>query len=230
MSLFAIADTHLSLGTNKAMDAFPGWDGYVQRLQKNWNKVVSPGDYVVIAGDISWAMNFAELEADFQFLHALNGTKILLKGNHDFWWDTRSKIEGFLAQKGFDSIHILHNSAFLAGPDVVCGSRGWMLDAQETADQKILNREVLRLQMSLAAAAQMEGRRFVFLHYPPVSAAGVCEPIVELLQKEGITRCYYGHLHGEAARYSIRQNINGIYFSLISGDYLGFCPILIDKF
>lgn len=230
MSLFAIADTHLSLCANKPMDAFAGWDGYVNRLKKNWNAVVSPDDYVVIAGDISWAMDFKELEADFCFLHNLNGKKIILKGNHDFWWSTRRKIENFIEEKGFDSISIVHNSAFQAGPVVVCGSRGWMMDTAEAADQKILNREVMRVKLSIDAGRQLAGEPVVFLHYPPLGPNGVCTELFDLLKSEGITRCYYGHLHGDAARYSINQTIDGIHFALISADYLGFCPILTDKF
>lgn len=230
MSLFAIADTHLSLCTNKPMDAFPGWSDYVQRLEKNWNAVVSPQDFVVIAGDVSWAMDFKELAADFRFLHQLNGKKIILKGNHDYWWNTRTKMEAFIIEQGFDSIFLLHNSAFQAGSVVICGSRGWMMDGEEPSDQKILNREVLRLKLSIDAGRQLTGDPVVFLHYPPLSSGGLCQEICDLLKQEKITRCYYGHLHGYAARYSINKTVDNIHFSLISADYLGFCPILIDKF
>lgn len=230
MSLFAIADTHLSLNSNKPMDSFPGWENYVRRLETRWNSIVTPDDYVVIAGDISWAMNFMELEKDFQFLEHLNGKKLLLKGNHDYWWSTRKKIEDFLKEKSFTSISLVHNSACQAGPVVVCGSRGWMLDSAEAADLKILNREVQRVKMSIAAARGLQGEPIVFLHYPPVSQNGTCHEIVNLLAAEGIKRCYYGHLHGDGARYTVNQMVDGIHFSLISADYLGFCPILIEKF
>lgn len=230
MSLYAIADTHLSLTANKPMDSFPGWQNYVQRLEQNWNHLVEPKDFVVIAGDVSWAMSLNEMEEDLRFLHRLNGTKILLKGNHDYWWSTRKKIENFLLEKGFDSIFLVHNSAFQAGPDVVCGSRGWLLEPEEPADQKILAREVARLKLSVNAARQLEGEPVVFLHYPPVGPSGVCEEIVNVLRQEQISRCYYGHLHGNAARFCMKTELNGIHFSLISADYLEFCPILIDKF
>ena len=104
MSLFAIADTHLSFGTDKPMDTFEGWENYTERLKKNWNNVVSPNDDVVIAGDISWAMDFSELAADFDFLESLNGNKILLKGNHDYWWNTLSKMNRFLEENLYRSI------------------------------------------------------------------------------------------------------------------------------
>lgn len=230
MSLFAIADTHLSLNTNKSMDCFPGWEDYVRRLRERWNAVVSPDDFVVIAGDISWAMSLEQAEADFRYLHELNGKKLILKGNHDFWWNTRKKIENFLFENGFSSIHIVHNSAFQAGPIAVCGSRGWLLDGVEEADQKILNREVQRVKTSIDAARKLEGEPVVFLHYPPVSQSEVCEELLALLKAENIKRCFYGHLHGNGARYTVKQVIDDIQFSLISADYLGFCPILIEKF
>lgn len=230
MSLFAIADTHLSFGTNKPMDSFIGWTNYVSRLEENWNNVVKSDDSVVIAGDISWAMNFDELVADFDFLHKLNGTKIILKGNHDYWWNTRTKIEAFIAAHGFDSIQILHNSACAVGTKVVCGSRGWMFDNTQESNQKILNREVMRLKLSIDAGKKLEGTPIVFLHYPPITASETCNGILALLKAEKIERCYYGHLHGASTRYAVNEVVEGIRFALISADYLEFCPILIEKF
>ena len=107
MSLFAISDTHLSFGTDKPMDSFPGWNDYVCRIEKNWNSIVENDDTVVIAGDISWAMNFDELEADFSFINSLNGKKIIIKGNHDYWWNTASKMNKFLEANNFETISIL---------------------------------------------------------------------------------------------------------------------------
>lgn len=152
MSLFAIADTHLSLGTNKPMDSFPGWNDYVQRLEKNWNNIVTDSDTVVIAGDISWAMNFDELVADFDFLNKLNGRKIIVKGNHDYWWNTATKMNKFIESNKFDSIKILHNNSYTVNNISVCASRGWMFESDEEHDEKILNREVNRLKMSLDSA------------------------------------------------------------------------------
>ena len=145
MSLFAIADTHLSFGTDKPMDDFIGWNDYTARLQKNWNSIVEPYDTVVIAGDISWAMNFDELKADFEFIHNLNGTKIILKGNHDYWWTTARKMNKFIEENGFNSIKILHNNSYTVGDVSVCGSRGWMFESDEAHDEKVLNREVMRV-------------------------------------------------------------------------------------
>lgn len=231
MSLFAIADTHLSFGTDKPMDQFYGWQDYVSRLESNWNRLVSDEDTVVIAGDISWAMNFEELKKDFAYINdTLSGEKIILKGNHDYWWNTKSKMDKFLLENHFDKIKILNNNAEQTGPVVVCGSRGWPFDSEDGHDVKMLGREAGRLRMSLDSGKKLEGERIVFLHYPPVNVNESCDEILGLLREEEISRCYYGHLHGDAARYSVNKTIENIKFSLISADYLGFCPILIEKF
>lgn len=225
MSLFAIADTHLSFGTDKPMDSFPGWNDYVSRLEKNWNSVVTQQDTTVIAGDISWAMNFEELYNDFDFINRLNGEKIILKGNHDYWWNTFSKMNKFIDQNNFHSIKILHNNAYNVGGVSVCGSRGWMFESEEEHDEKVLNREVNRIKMSIEAAESEE--KIVFLHYPPLTTNGSCSEILELLKENGIKKCYYGHLHGVAAKIAVDDTIDGIQFKLISCDKLGFLPKLI---
>lgn len=225
MSLFAIADTHLSFGTDKPMDSFPGWNDYVSRIEKNWNSVVGDDDTVVIAGDISWAMSFDELKADFEFINKLNGHKIILKGNHDYWWNTASKMNKFIEENGYDTIKILHNNSFVVDGVSVCGSRGWMFESEEAHDEKILNREVNRVKMSLDSAQCDE--KLVFLHYPPVTTNLECKEILELLKQYGIKKCYYGHLHGVATKFAVEGEIEGIDFKLISCDKLGFMPKLI---
>lgn len=228
MSLFAIADTHLSFGTNKPMDTFAGWENYTERLQKNWNKVVGADDDVVIAGDISWAMDFNELEADFDFLEALNGNKIILKGNHDFWWNTLSKMNRLIQEKGYKTIKFLYNNSYECGPCSVCGSRGWIYDSEEEQDKKILLRETARLERSLQSS--QNSSKLLFLHYPPVSQNFKCEEIIELINKYGIKKCYFGHLHGEAAKYAFEGEQDGVDYKLISCDRLKFTPYLILKY
>jgi predicted phosphohydrolase len=228
MSLFAIADTHLSFGTDKPMDTFEGWSNYTQRLKENWNKIVDDKDYVVIAGDISWAMSFSELEADFDYINKLNGKKIILKGNHDYWWNTMSKMNKFIEENGFDTISILHNSSYDFDGFSVCGSRGWFFDSDEEHNEKVLNREVMRLKASIESAKNEE--KIVFLHYPPVYENQNCKEILNLLKEKGIKKCYYGHLHGMAAKYAFDDNFEGIDFKLISADRLKFVPLLIKKF
>lgn len=228
MSLFAIADTHLSFGTNKPMDSFPGWENYTDRLKENWNKIIDNDDFVVIAGDISWAMNFDELKVDFDFINKLNGKKIILKGNHDYWWNTMSKMNKFIKENQFDTITILHNSAFDFDDFSVCGSRGWFFDSEEEHNEKVLNREVMRVKTSIECAKNDE--KIVFLHYPPVTENQCCDEILNLLKEKGIKKCYYGHLHGGAAKYAFDDNFDGIDFKLISADRLKFVPLLIKKF
>lgn len=228
MSLFAIADTHLSFGTNKPMDTFEGWQNYTEKLEKNWNSLVDDNDYVIIAGDISWAMNFNELKPDFDFINNLNGTKIILKGNHDYWWNTVTKMNKFLAENNYNSIKFLHNNSYDFNEFSVCGSRGWFFDSTEEQDEKVLSREVNRIKMSLDSAANNE--KIVFLHYPPVTTNDKCEEIFELLKSYGIKKCYYGHLHGVAAKFAIDDTVEDISLKCISADRLNFTPYLINKF
>ena len=188
MGLWAIADLHLSLGADKPMDVFSGWQDYVPRLEENWRNTVSPEDTVVIAGDISWAMGLSETEADFTFLHRLPGQKLLIKGNHDYWWTTRKKMETFFAAHGWDDLHIVHNSAFsVDGRFAVCGTRGWFYDAEDGADRRILLREAERLRTSVRAARDTGLEPVCFLHYPPVYGDMVCREITDVLKEEGIT-------------------------------------------
>lgn len=225
MSLFAIADTHLSFGTDKPMDSFPGWNDYVDRIEKNWNKIVTNDDTVVIAGDISWAMNFDELKADFDFIERLKGKKIILKGNHDYWWNTSKKMNDFIESQRYKTISILFNNSYDIDGVSVCGSRGWLFDVDDEHDEKVLNREVGRLRLSLESAVNDE--IIVFLHYPPVTTDTKCDEILNLLKEYGIKKCYYGHLHGIAAKKAIDDVVDGIEFRLISCDRLGFVPKLI---
>lgn len=228
MSLFAIADTHLSLSADKAMDDFPGWRDYTAMLKKNWNRLVNADDYVVVAGDISWAMNFAELSADFEFINSLNGKKIISKGNHDYWWNTISKMNKFVEENGFDTISFLYNNSYDFDGFSVCGSRGWFFDFEDGHNEKILNREIMRLKLSVDSAQNDE--KIVFLHYPPITANGRCDEILELLKREGIKKCFYGHLHGTAINFAVHGNTDGVDFKLISADSLGFTPYLVKKF
>ena len=228
MSLFAIADTHLSFGTNKPMDTFEGWQNYTEKLEKNWNRLIEDKDYIIIAGDISWAMNFDELKPDFDFINKLNGTKIILKGNHDYWWNTVTKMNKFLAENNYNSIKFLHNNSYDFNGFSVCGSRGWFFDSNEEQDEKVLSREVKRIQMSLDSAANDE--KIVFLHYPPVTTNDKCEEIFNLLKSYGIKKCYYGHLHGVAAKFVIDDTVEDISLKCISADRLKFTPYLVNKF
>lgn len=223
MALYAIGDPHLSLGSSKPMDVFGGaWTGYVEKLKKGFESI-GPEDTVVLCGDISWGMSLAESKEDFAFLDALPGQKIILKGNHDYWWATASKMERFFEEHGFSSFRILHNNCHAYGEYALCGTRGWFFEEDmKSQNQKVFNRELLRLETSLKAAGERE--IICFLHYPPCYQGYRCEPILALLEAYGVSRCYYGHLHGASTRLAMQGKQNGVDYRLISADYVKFRP------
>ena len=227
MALYAIADTHLSLSTDKPMDIFRGWTDYMQRLESHWRALVAPTDTVVIAGDISWGMSLNEALADFRFLHNLPGQKLIFKGNHDYWWTTRRKMDTFLLENDLHTLRIVHNDAVVVGDIAVCGTRGWFYDEEEPDNAKILAREAGRLATSIAAAKQTGATPIVFLHYPPIFDGRECTELLDVLKRENITHCYYGHVHSAGIRCAFQGEWEGITFRLISGDALGFCPLHI---
>lgn len=226
MAVFVIGDLHLSLGTDKPMDVFPGWEGYLPKLERSWRALVAPEDTVVLAGDTSWAMNLADTKADFTFLQGLPGQKWLLKGNHDYWWTTARKMQTFLQENGLNSLHILHNNACVVGDVALCGTRGWPFDDVAAQGEKLMAREAGRLRMSLQAG-QQAAQRIAFLHYPPVYPGASAKEIVDVLQEFHVTECYYGHLHGRSIRFAVQGDVDGIRYKLISADSLGFCPYKI---
>jgi len=231
MSIYAIADLHLSLSTgeSKTMEVFRGWENYVKRIEENWVKTVSDADTVVVAGDLSWAMKLEKAYKDFLFLENLPGRKILIKGNHDYWWSSKNKINQFFKEKDFSSIYIIHNSAEAAENYVICGTRGWFLESKENEDIKILNREVGRLERSIELGKQTGLEPIVFLHYPPVYENFECEEILNVLLENNIKRCYYGHLHGKISGKKAKiGEYKGINFRLISSDQINFTPILVE--
>ncbi len=228
MSVYAIADLHLSLGTDKPMEVFEGWNNYVERIQKNWQKLITDNDTVVIAGDISWAADINDARKDFDFINKLNGKKIILKGNHDFWWTTKSKTDKFFAQNGFDTISVLHNNYYVADGLALCGTRGWFYDAETDADMKILMREVGRLKLSIEPAVKAGYSPIVFLHYPPIYNNMECKEITDVLKEYNIRKCFYGHVHGRnAAKRAFTGECEGIRYELIACDRLGFMPLAV---
>lgn len=237
MALFAISDLHLSLAAPKSMDVFGHrWQGYTEKLEKNWRAVVKDCDTVVIPGDISWAMKLSEAERDLKFLDSLPGRKIIGKGNHDYWWTTVGKMKSRLAEWGITTIDFLHNNAYSAENFIICGSRGWFLEERlqniDDADYALVcAREVLRLRASLDAGVALretEGDRpiLVYLHFPPVFGDFVCRDIVELMKEYGVGNCFYGHLHGN---YSLPKSFDfeGIKMTVVAADHLDFVPRLI---
>ena len=225
MSLFVIGDTHLSLSTDKPMDIFGGWKNYMQRREENWRSVVQPLDTVIIPGDVSWGMSLEQAKEDFLFLHRLPGKKILMKGNHDYWWTTRAKMESFLEENGLDSLSILHNNAVSVEGLSLCGSRGWMFEQGQEHDKKIINREAGRIRASLQDAQRFgEQEKVLFLHYPPVFMQDSIPEFFEVMNQYGVRRCYYGHIHSQGCRFAFQGEWCGVQLEMVSADYLRFMP------
>ena len=215
------------------MDIFGGkWQGYTKKILQNFRAVLQPSDMVVIPGDISWGINLEEAKEDFALLQTLPGQKVILKGNHDLWWTTRSKMQIFLQENQFHTICFLHNDCVMYERTAICGTRGWVFSEPFSSpqDEKIFKRELLRLEASLnAAAARKSEEIYCFFHYPPVYTGAACEAILNLLKKYGVQRCFYGHLHGESLKFAVCKKIQGIEFRCVSADYLNFIPYLLKK-
>ena len=223
MALYALGDTHLSLGVDKPMDVFGGaWEGYLEKLSQGFS-VLREGDTLVVAGDVSWGMSLEEAAPDFAWLDAWPGTKILMKGNHDYWWNTAAKMNRFFEEKGFRTLRILHNNCHEYGETALCGTRGWFYEEEkEGQDQKVFLRELQRLETSLKAAGEKE--KLCFLHYPPFYTGYTCQPILDLLERYRVTACYYGHLHGGSHKLARQGRWGAVDYHMISADYLGFRP------
>lgn len=233
MAIFAISDLHLSLGGDKPMDVFGSrWENYEERMRENWNKVVTKDDLVVIPGDISWAMYLQDTEADFSYLDALNGQKLLLRGNHDYWWTTLNKMEEFVQGKGFSTIHFLKNTGFLWEDTAICGTRGWTIahSGSSAEDKKIYERERQRMILSLEDASRLQAKKVLSaFHFPPIDTTGLGTGFLDILQNYGVEECLYGHLHAESHRNAPQGNFDGIRLRLVACDYLNFMPICIQK-
>lgn len=229
MAIYAIGDLHLSVAADKPMDIFAGWENHTEKLIANWKKKITDQDTIVLAGDISWEMSLGKAIPDFRLIHQLPGQKIILKGNHDYWWTSLSKMRETLEKHELDSIHFLHNNSYYVEGVHICGSRGWIFENGEPYDEKIIRREALRIEASLKSRGSEEGETMLFLHYPPIYAGQTLEPYIKLMQQYGVSRCYYGHIHGKGYKYAVSGLCRGIEMSLISADYLSFDPLLIKK-
>ncbi|MBQ9858358.1 MAG: metallophosphoesterase [Oscillospiraceae bacterium] len=229
MALYAIGDLHLSHSANKPMDVFGGkWQNYMEKLKKGLS-VLTDDDTIVLCGDMSWAMGIDDALEDFRYIDSLPGTKIILKGNHDYWWNTASKITKFFAEHEIKSIKILHNNCFYYEDVAICGTRGWFFEENVHGgehDKKIMNREIGRLAASLDAAKDVK-EKLVFLHYPPRFNNFICREIIALLEKHEVKHCYYGHLHGEGHKFAVTGEVEGINYHMVSADYIDFHPIKV---
>lgn len=223
MALYAIGDLHLSLTADKSMEVFgPAWENYVNRIESSLSQLTAQ-DTLILAGDTSWGIDLAEAEADFRFLDQFPCRKLLVKGNHDYWWSTVSKMKAFFDEKGFTTLEFLHNNCAFYGDYALCGTRGWFLEEdQKPHNAKVLNREVGRLETSLKAAG--EHPILCFLHYPPLYQGYECPEILQMLARYPVRQCCYGHLHGPTIRRRLEGMRGQTDFSLISADFLGFTP------
>ena len=227
MSIFVIGDLHLSFGVEKPMDIFAGWQDHRQRIEKNWRKLVKEDDIVVIPGDISWGLTLEEAKPDFRFIHSLPGTKIISKGNHDYWWQTAKKLQQFVQANNFTSINFLHNNAFETDKYILCGTRGWIFENGQQQDEKVILREAGRLKASLDYI-KSDKEKIVFLHYPTIYQEQRANHIINTLKQYNVSRCFYGHLHGKTINYAFNGVHEGIKYKLISADAIDFCPYIID--
>lgn len=228
MSIYALSDLHLSFGTDKPMDVFgEKWANYSEKIYENWQKTVSCDDLVIIPGDISWATYLENAYDDFKFINELNGQKVIMKGNHDYWWTTLRKMESFLSENNFNSIKIVHNTAVEFEDAAICGTRGWS-SQDDKDDFKIFDREKRRLILSLEEAVKLKKRNIIVgMHYPPIEAEGTDNSFIEIMKNYDVSACVYGHLHSYAQKNAIVGEYEGINLMLVSGDYIDFTPVLV---
>lgn len=230
MSIYAIGDLHLSFEANKPMEIFgQSWKDYENKLKENWIKEINEDDVVILPGDFSWATYIEDTKADFEFINNLPGKKVLIKGNHDYWWGTLNKMSSFVQQNDFKNIDFLMNNSYECNDVIIVGTRGWAFNDTENSE-KMLKREVARLELSIKDAKLKDDNKKIIcaMHYPPITKGmlenGESSSYLELLKKYNITECIYGHLHGKSHSEAVEGNINGINLKLVSSDYLGFKP------
>ena len=229
MALYTLGDLHLAFGADKPMDVFGGrWEGYTDKIRQSLS-LLTENDTLVIPGDFSWALDLEGATADFAFLESFPGRKILVKGNHDYWWNTAAKFTKFCQKNGFDNLYLLHNNCHFYGDLALCGTRGWFFEEEKDGehDEKVFRRELIRLEASLKAAG--ESRKICFLHYPPRYRGYCCPEILELLRIYGVQACYYGHLHGDSHKLAIEGVCEGTNFRLVASDYVNFKMVQIAE-
>lgn len=227
-TIYAISDLHLSFGVNKPMNIFgKKWDNYEQRIKENWERRVKSDDYVLLPGDLSWGLTLKESRKDFEFINSLPGRKIILKGNHDYYFSTKSKLYNFFKENNFDTIDILHNNSYVIGDYVVCGTRGWgkTESGDATLDKKITAREEIRLRLSLEEGKKTGKKIIVAMHYPPFYSK-----FCSIMKEYGVVLCIYGHLHGYGT-FMIKEGIiDEIEYKMVSCDHTGFDVVKLFDF
>ena len=229
MAIYTIADLHLSFGEDKPMSIFgENWEGHAEKIKNNWIAKIKPEDTVVLPGDFSWATYLKNAFEDFVYLNNLPGNKLLLKGNHDYWWTTLTSMRKYLNENNFKNIDFIYNNSFLVENKILTGTRGWnLLESDDT--RKMVTREMMRLKFSIEDGIQKYGNDkeiIVFMHYPPITQNSIKNnqflDFIEIMKQYNIKRCYYGHLHGKSHQDAVEGDFQGINFKLVSSDYLGF--------
>ncbi len=224
MALYVIGDLHLCLSTSKPMDIFGGaWAGYMDKLKEGISTITTE-DTTVLLGDLSWALSLEDAQEDFAWIDQIPGKKIIVKGNHDYWWSTSAKFYKFCSEHNFSNQWILNNNCYEYNGYALCGTRGWFFEEQRGSshDEKIFKRELLRLESSLKSAGDLP--KLVFLHYPPQYKGYECKEILDLLKAYNVRQCYYGHLHGASHGLAMEGQWDGIHYTLVSADRLNFKP------
>ena len=230
MSIWTIADLHLSFCVDKPMNIFgENWDNYEDKVKQDWLSKVKEEDTVILGGDFSWGTYLEETTADFRFINDLPGTKILLKGNHDYWWQTIRSMDNFLKENSFGKIYFLYNNSYLVEDKIIVGTRGWSLNFDEPDTEKLYNRELIRLELSIKDGINKFGEDkeiICFMHYPPITQNMISNNIkskyIELLKKYKISKLFYGHLHGISLKDAVEDVVDGVDIKLVSSDYLRF--------
>lgn len=236
MSIYVIGDLHLSLKNPKPMDIFGiNWKNHEEKIKNDWINKVKNEDTVIHPGDFSWAINLEDAKPDFEYFCNLPGKKIMLKGNHEYWWTTVTNMTKFLNENNFNNIQFLHNNSIEVEDKIICGTRGWSLINIDTQNaRKLIDREALRLELSIKDAMlknEKLGNKkeiIVFYHYPPITKQNYNTPFMKIMKKYDIKKCYYAHLHGKSIQEAVEGNILEIDFKLVSADGLDFKLLKIN--
>ena len=229
MAIYAIGDLHLSFNENKPMDIFgENWEGHDEKIKQDWISKVKEEDLVLLPGDFSWSMYLENTYDDFNYINKLPGKKLLLKGNHDYWWTTITSMRRYIEEKGFENIDFLHNNSYEFEGNIIAGTRGWT-QTDDSEDKRLVEREVGRLELSIQDGINKFGEEkpiIVNMHYPPITKNNIqnniISPFIEVMKKYKVTKCIYGHLHGASINEAIEGEYEGIELKLVSSDSLDF--------
>lgn len=224
MAIYAISDLHLSFNTDKSMNIF-GWENYENKIKENWNNKVTENDLVLLPGDFSWELRLEDTYKDFKYLSELPGKKLLLKGNHDYWWTTLTSMRNFLEKNKINNIDFIFNNSYEYEEKIIAGTRGWSITEETPEDKKMKKREAMRLENSIKDGIQKYGENkdiIVCMHYPPKTKECTENEFTRILEKYNVKKCIYGHLHGKAQQNAIEGVYNNIEYIMTSCDYTEF--------